>query len=89
MLRQRVEDAGEHTLAGWIDVAFKSGKRITYVGDGEIALAGNPCGEQVVVGDKVAAQITYILHGLGIILIQALEIFISPVFSTKTRNFRL
>ena len=82
-------DEGEHTLAGWIDVAFKSGKRITYVGDGEIALAGNPCGEQVVVGDKVAAQITYVLHGLGIILIQALEIFISPVFSTKTRNFRL
>ena len=86
---QRVEDADEHTFTSRINVAFEGGKRVTYISDGEIALAGNPCGEQVVVGDKVAAQITYILHGLGIILIQALEIFISPVFSTKTRNFRL
>ncbi len=54
-------------------------KRITYVGNLEIVAFCNPCGEQVVIGDKVAALIRTHSTVSALFLRKQQQIIICPV----------
>jgi hypothetical protein len=86
---QRVEDAVENALACWVDVAAEGGKRITDIRYIEVPALCHPGGEEIVVGDEVAALAFDELDRLLVVFHQAGQVLLGEVARLQTGNLGL
>lgn len=84
---QRVEDAVEDTLAGRVNVAAKGIEGVANVRNLEVAALGDPSGEEVLVGDEVAAFTLDELDRLLIAFHEAWQIFLSEITRLQAGDF--
>ena len=86
---QRVEDAVEDALACRIDIAAEGGKRVAHVRYLEVAALGDPGGEEVVVGDEVAALALDELDRLLVVFHQVGQVLLGEVARLQAGNLGL
>ena len=86
---QRVEDAVEDTLAGGVDVAAKGGEGVANVRNLEVAALGDPSGEEILVGDEVAALALDGLDRLLVIFHEARQILLGEITCLQAGDFGL
>ena len=86
---QRVEDAVEDALAGRVDVAAKGREGVANVRNLEVAALGDPGGEEVFVGDEVAALALDELDRLLVVLHEARQILFGEITRLQAGNFGL
>ena len=76
---QRVEDAVEDALAGRVDVAAKGREGVAHVRYLEVAALSDPGGEEVVIGDEVAALALDEINRLLVVFHQAGQVLLGEV----------
>ena len=86
---QRVEDAVEDALASRVDVAAKGIEGVANVRNLEVAALGDPGGEEVVVGDEVAALALDELDRLLVVFHQVGQVLLGEVARLQTGNLGL
>ena len=86
---QRVENAVEDALAGRVDVAAKSRESVANVRNLEVAALGDPGGEEVFVGDKVAALALDELDRFLIVFHEARQILLGEITCLQAGDFGL
>lgn len=86
---QRVEDAVKDALAGRVDVAAKSREGIANVRNLEVAAFGDPGGEEVLVGDEVAALALDELDRLLVVFYQVGQVLLGEVARLQAGNLGL
>ena len=86
---QRVEDAVENALAGRVDVAAKGREGVANVRNLEVAAFGDPGGEEVVVGDEVAALALDELDRFFVVFHEARQILLGEITCLQAGDFGL
>lgn len=86
---QRVEDAVEDALAGRVDIAAEGGESVAYVRYLEVSALCHPGGEEVAVGDEVAALALDELDRLLVVFHQAGQVLLGEVARLQAGNLGL
>ena len=84
---QRVEDAIEDALASRVDIAAKSREGVANVRNLKVASFGDPGGEEVFVGDEVAAFALNELDRFFVVFHEARQIFLSKITRLQAGDF--
>ena len=86
---QRVEDAVEDALASRVDVAAKGREGVANVRNLKVAAFGDPGGEEVLVGDEVAALALDELDRFLIVFHEAWQILLGEITCLQAGDFCL
>ena len=86
---QRVEDAVENALACRVDIATEGGKRVAHIRYLEVATLCHPGGEEVLIGDEVAALALDEINRLLVVFHQAGQVLLGEVARLQAGDFGL
>ena len=87
--KEDVEDAIENALAGRVDVAAKGREGVANVRNLEVATFGDPGGEEVLVGDEIAALALDELDRFLIVFHEARQILLGEITCLQAGDFGL
>ena len=74
----------ENLFVFWIDQAIERRERVGDIGDVKVLAFGQPCGEEMFIGDKIAKLAAAVSHSVRIVLGEFLQVIALPaVFAQK------